>query len=65
MVSFCEGLQIETVKDVGLVAAIVDDAEFRAVEKAAGIHAVGGDEIARGLAAVSEVEAAVGRSEDP
>ena len=53
-------LIIHAVEEVLLVSLVVHHDEFRRIEEAAGIQAVGGDEISPVLAAVAEVEAHIG-----
>ena len=54
---------IDAVEHVFFVAVVVDNAEFRPIEEATGIQAVGGDEVSPILAAVGEVAVHIRRSE--
>ena len=54
---------VDAVEDVLFVALVVEDGELRGIEKAAGIQAVGLDEVAPVLAAIGQIEAACGRPE--
>jgi hypothetical protein len=50
------GLQVDAVEEVGFVALVMEDGELGRIEKAAGVKAVGGDEVAPVLATVGEVD---------
>ena len=54
---------IDAVEDILLVALVVEDSELGRIEKAAGVEAVGFDEVAPLLSAIGEVESAGGRAE--
>ena len=54
---------VDAVEDVLLVALVVEDGELRRIEKAAGVEAVGLDEVAPVLAAIGQIEAAGRRAE--
>ena len=54
---------VHAIEDVLLVALVVEDGKLRRIEKAAGVQAVGLDEVAPVLAAIGEVEAAGRRPE--
>ena len=54
---------VDAVEEVLFVALVVEDGELRRIEKAAGVQAVGLDEVAPVLAAIGEIEAAIRRAE--
>ena len=56
-------LVVGAVEEVFLVALVVDGVELGWVEEAAGVHDVGGDEVADFLRSVSEIETDVGGTE--
>ena len=56
-------LNVDAVEEIFLVAMVVDGVELRRVEEAAGVHDVGGDEVAQLGGAGGQIESDVGGAE--
>src|ERR1700685_2215935 len=53
-------LEIHPIENVLFVAVIVENLELRAIQEAAGVQAIGGDEVSPFFSAIGKIEAAVG-----